>query len=229
MVYILEIISLADFRYLGPLCAATGAGQLLLLGNGRTDKDQRRGLPKGPYNIGWPQPPPEAMVYSAAPPRCGKASWSHTRLHKVECCCCWSWERKSFPSTERTGEYQRFDNKYKYLQYFFHHCYGVSKRSLRTDAFQFPLHCALVSVRRADKKVLPATLPLTDQLLLRARRTELNFYGQGGNSFHHTLRYGHIGHTPNANPLGVIQQLRGPILTTYPPRVDNCGHFTYTT
>ena len=71
-------------------------------------------------------------------------------------------------------------------------------------------------MRRADKKVLPATLPLTDQLLLRARRTELNFYGQGGNSFHHTLRYGHIGHTPNANPLGVIQQLRGPILTTYP-------------
>ena len=41
---------------------ATGAGQLLLLGNGRTDKDQRRGLPKGPYNIGWPQPPPEAVV-----------------------------------------------------------------------------------------------------------------------------------------------------------------------
>ena len=99
--------------------------------------------------------------------------------------------------------------------------------NFRTDAFQFPLHCALVSVRRADKKVLPATLPLTDQLLLRARRTELNFYGQGGNSFHHTLRYGHIGHTPNANPLGVIQQLRGPILTSYPPRVDNCGHFTY--
>ena len=94
--------------------AATGAGQLLLLGNGRTDKDQRRGLPKGPYNIGWPQPPPEAVVYSAAPPRCSKASWSHTRLHKVECRCCWSWERKSFPSTERTGEYQRFDNKYKY-------------------------------------------------------------------------------------------------------------------
>ena len=31
--------------------------------------------------------------------------------------------------------------------------------------------------------------------------------------------------------LGVIQQLRGlifhPILTTYPPRVDNCEHFTY--
>ena len=40
--------------------AATGAGQLLLLGNGRTDKDQRRGRPKGPHNIGWPQPPPEA-------------------------------------------------------------------------------------------------------------------------------------------------------------------------
>ena len=97
-----------------PHVAATGAGQLLLLGNGRTDKDQRRGLPKGPYNIGWPQPPPEAVVYSAAPPRCGKASWSHTRLHKVECCCCWSWERKSFPSTERTGEYQSFGNKYKY-------------------------------------------------------------------------------------------------------------------
>jgi len=113
------------------------------------------------------------------------------------------------------------------IQYFFHHCYGVSKRSLRPDAFQFPLHCALVSVRRADKKVLPATLPLTDQLLLRARRTELNFYGQGGNSFHHTLRYGHIGHTPNANPLGIIQQLRGPILTTYHPQMDNCGHFTY--
>ena len=94
--------------------AATGAGQLLLLGNGRTDKDQRRGLPKGPYNIGWPQPPPEAVVNSAAPPRCSKASWSHTRLHKVECRCCWSWERKSFPSTERTGEYQRFDDKYKY-------------------------------------------------------------------------------------------------------------------
>ena len=82
-------------------------------------------------------------------------------------------------------------------------------------------------MRRADKKVLPATLPLTDQLLLRARRTELNFYGQGGNSFHHTLRYGHIGHTPNANPLGIIQQLRGPILTTYHPQMDNCGHFTY--
>ena len=96
-----------------PRVASAGAGQLLLLGNGRTDKDQRRGLPKGPYNIGWPQPPPEAVVYSAAPPQCGKASWSHTRLHKVECCC-WSWERKSFPSTERTGEYQSFDNKYKY-------------------------------------------------------------------------------------------------------------------
>ena len=111
-------------------------------------------------------------------------------------------------------------------KYSFHWC-CILFFNFRTDAFQFPLNCALVSVRRADKKVLPATLPLTDQLLLRARRTELNFYGQGGNSFHHTLRYGHIGHTPNANPLGVIQQLRGPILTTSPPRVDNCGHFTY--
>ena len=111
-------------------------------------------------------------------------------------------------------------------KYSFHWC-CILFFNFRTDAFQFPLHCALVSVRRADKKVLPATLPLTDQLLLRARRTELNFYGQGGNSFHHTLRYGHIGHTPNANPLGVIQQLRGPILTIYHPRVDNCGHFKY--
>lgn len=80
--------------------------------------------------------------------------------------------------------------------------------SFNFRTFQFPLHCALVSVRRADKKVLPATLPLTDQLLLRSRRTELNFYGQGGNSFHHTLRYGHIGHTPNANPSRLPHELR---------------------
>ena len=91
-------------------------------------------------------------------------------------------------------------------KYSFHWC-CILFFNFRTDAFQFPLHCALVSVRRADKKVLPATLPLTDQLLLRARRTELNFYGQGGNSFHHTLRYGHIGHTPNVNGEAILAEL----------------------
>ena len=37
-----------------------------LLRNGRTDKDQRRGRPKGPHNIGWPQPPPAAGKTSSS-------------------------------------------------------------------------------------------------------------------------------------------------------------------
>ena len=48
-----------------PALRCAGWPCLLLLGNGRTDKDQRRGRPKGPHNIGWPQPPPAAGSSSA--------------------------------------------------------------------------------------------------------------------------------------------------------------------
>ena len=115
-----------------PPPVATGAGQLLLLGNGRTDKDQRRGLPKGPYNIGWPQPPPEAVVYSAAPPRCARLL-GHTQDSIKSSAAAAARAGRENPSLLlKERENIRALATSTSIKYFFHHCYGgVTKRNLR--------------------------------------------------------------------------------------------------